>query len=217
MWRSDVGPAAHRQRVLPDGCVEPVFSRERAPLVYGPRTDWLDVELDAGTTYEGIRLRPGTARAVLGTDLGELTDQVVELRDVTGWPLEATSGRSLRETVERSLARPADAVVGRAVAALLARPSLDVGEIARRAGIGERQLRRRFACEVGLTPSALRRSSRVDAALRLALSHPDWSWAAIAYELGFADQAHLSRDVVRCTGRPPSHLLPRSARSSPAA
>lgn len=52
--------------------------------------------------------------------------------------------------------------------------------------------------------------------MRMALAKPDWSWAAIAFELGFADQAHLSRDVARCTGRPPSRLVPPSLRPTPA-
>lgn len=67
-WRTQVGATMHRQRVLPDGCVELVFSRGRAPLIYGPRTGWLDIDLDPGGTYQGIRLWPGTARAVLGVD-----------------------------------------------------------------------------------------------------------------------------------------------------
>lgn len=193
-----------------------MFSRERAPRLYGPRTGWFDVDLDAGRSYEGIRLRAGTARAVLGIDLVEIADQVLDLTDVTGWRLDATAGgRALERTLERCLTRSGDTVVSRAIAALQAEPSLEVCHLARVVGIGERQLRRRFECEVGLAPSALRRSSRVEAALRLSLSKPEWSWAAIAYELGFADQAHLSRDFARCTGRPPSQLVPRSARPMP--
>jgi len=69
---------------------------------------------------------------------------------------------------------------------------LALSEIARRLGIGARQLERRFASDVGVTPRDYRsrlRLSRADWMIR----HTDRSMTAIALECGFSDNAHLAR------------------------
>ncbi|PZQ49594.1 MAG: hypothetical protein DI555_23675 [Novosphingobium pentaromativorans] len=44
------------------------------PIVTGAATRFHMVQIAAGTTYVGVRLRPGTARRVLGIDLGAIAN-----------------------------------------------------------------------------------------------------------------------------------------------
>jgi AraC-like DNA-binding protein len=78
--------------------------------------------------------------------------------------------------------------------------------------MSERQLRRRFKAAVGLSPKALERVLRFQRFL--ALVHTGgWSrlgLARTAAALGYADQAHLTRECVRLSGLPPAELIRQS-------
>lgn len=50
---------------------------------------------------------------------------------------------------------------------------------------------------------------RFQGALERAVAGPPCSWAALALESGFSDQAHLVREFVRFTGVSPTRLLPQ--------
>ena len=78
-------------------------------------------------------------------------------------------------------------------------------------GIGDRQLRRRFADAVGYGPKTLERVLRFQRFLGLAAreARPDLAWLAL--EAGYADQAHLTRECTRLAGLPPAALLAAGA------
>jgi AraC-like DNA-binding protein len=118
----------------------------------------------------------------------------------------ATSPAPLRElaaALRERLAGAPDPLV-RAAAMGVARHEL---------GIGDRQLRRRFADAVGYGPKTLERILRFQRFLRLArgdgASRPDL--ARLALEAGYADQAHLTRECSRLAGLPPAALLASGA------
>ena len=71
--------------------------------------------------------------------------------------------------------------------------------------LSERQLRRRCHHLVGYSPTRLARVLRLQRALELARSGVDL--ARVAHECGYADQAHLSREVRDLAGVPPTRLL----------
>ena len=73
------------------------------------------------------------------------------------------------------------------------------------AGVGERQLQRRFAEVVGISPRTLAvvvRVRRVFDALRDA---PWSSWSERAQAAGFFDHPQMARDIRRLLGTAPSH------------
>lgn len=80
-------------------------------------------------------------------------------------------------------------------------PSL--GELAAEAGVGVRAFARAFRRRQGLGVGAFVRAERVERAKR-ALSESCRSVSLIAAELGFADQAHLTRVFHRATGWTPA-------------
>lgn len=84
---------------------------------------------------------------------------------------------------------------------------LQVRVLAARFGLGERALQRLVHARLGLTPKWLIQRRRLqEAAHRLSQgSGPDL--ARLAYALGYADQAHFSRDFSTVTGMTPTQYL----------
>jgi AraC-like DNA-binding protein len=110
---------------------------------------------------------------------------------------------------DRLFARPAPVrarrFVDHAREAIAADPTLGLQELARIAAVSPHHLSRTFRAETGETISRYRNRVRVRAALERIADGED-SLARLAAELGFADQAHLSRVVRGELRRTPSEL-----------
>jgi AraC-like DNA-binding protein len=83
-----------------------------------------------------------------------------------------------------------------------------VSETARALGVGERQAQRRYREQVGLSPAQARRLQRMNEAVYALRdpAAPKETLAALAAELGYADQAHMARELRELAGLPPSAL-----------
>jgi len=194
VWSREASAEPRTHRILPDACVDIVVVDGRA-RVAGPQTEAAIVDIPAGARTEGVRFRVGAAGAALGLPAAEVLDQTV--------PLDAVWGRDAEldevvAAIRRRAERP-DPLV-RAVA---------TGTPRQRLGIGDRQLRRRFIDAVGYGPKTLERILRFQRFLALAGRHGDL--ARLAFEAGYADQAHLTRECTRLAGLPPAALLATGA------
>lgn len=94
-----------------------------------------------------------------------------------------------------------------------------VEQLATLAGISVRTLQRLFDYHVGVSPSFVIRRWRIIEAAEAARAAIDtdneWNgWATVAAELGYADQAHLTRDFRRHIGTSPAAYLARTTRST---
>lgn len=87
--------------------------------------------------------------------------------------------------------------------ALRSDPTLRLEDWAAEAGVRTDQVSRGFGGMFGVSPKRYRADVRVLAALRALPAHAG-RLAALAAELGYADQAHMSRAVHAVTGRTPS-------------
>jgi AraC-like DNA-binding protein len=214
---ADAGPA----RVLPDGCVDLIW-HPRGLLVAGPDRRPLLSRLEPGATVVGMRLRPGVAGVVLGVPVSELRDTRVLLEEVWasgGGELGerlggAGSPREQRELLELALLarmERLDALDELVLAAShrLGRPQVRVGSLADALGTSERQLLRRFDSAVGYGPKTLDRVLRFQRFLSHArgLAAGDDDLARVAADIGYADQAHLTRECVRLSGLTPTELV----------
>lgn len=192
-------------RVLPDGCLDLLWF-DGALVVAGPDTRAYRSAAPVDGVV-GLRFGPGLTPAWLGVPAAELVDQRVRLDDL--WPgaevrrltdRVASAGNQAHVleaiTGPRLAARPPDPVA-RHVAGLLA-AGWSVSGAAAAVGLGERQLHRRSTVAFGYGPKTLARILRLDRALTLARA----GVPAIecADRAGFADQAHLARDVRSLTG-----------------
>jgi AraC-like DNA-binding protein len=68
----------------------------------------------------------------------------------------------------------------------------------------ERRLQRLFAEYVGVSPKWVMRRARLLEVARRADAGDVVDWAALALDLGYADQAHLTRDFTATLGVPPA-------------
>lgn len=212
-------PASHR--VVPDGCIDLVWRNGRLQVA-GPDTTAFMSALEPGATIVGLRFRPGVAGTALGLPASELRDTRVALDAVWGRPgseLEerlgcAVAGHERRRLLESTIAsrRPSLDLPDPLVLAAsrgLGLPGSRVGSISRAVGMSERQLLRRFKAAVGYGPKTLDRVLRFQRFLAgaRAVMRGDENLAGIAAELGYADQAHLTRECVELSGLTPRQLL----------
>nr|WP_206439620.1 helix-turn-helix transcriptional regulator [Streptomyces scabichelini] len=202
--------------VLPDGCMDLLWTEGRL-FVAGPDTHAHGGQEPVAVRYAGVRFFPGTAPAYLGVPAHELRDQRVDLANL--WP--SGEVRRLTERVD-SADDPAAALeavaLGRAADAEPPDPRLreivtavsagySVALTAGALGWSERQLHRRSLSAFGYGPKTLARVLRLQRALTLA--RDGVPLADTAARAGFADQAHLARDVRDLAGAPLGELLGR--------
>ena len=212
-------------KVLPDGCVDIVFIDSRPPEVVGPWTGPLLVQFTAGTKIFGVRLRPGCASAVLGLPAVNLLNRSVELGAV--WSTRRSAGvvgvaerptlservAELSEALSTGLktAKPLDQAVLASVSWLTRHHEGSISELSAWLGISSRQLHRRFVNAVGYGPKMLQSVLRFQRLLyALGGKRPGRTLAALAADLGYSDQAHMTREVQRFANCSPT-ALPSSA------
>ena len=210
-WQRVVGPAGHVQRILPDACADVLVDASGRVTLVGPTADVALAPLAPGTVYRSLRLRPGTVRTALGVPADELRDLVLPLADVVP-PRRARllTAVAVDGVPPGSLEDPAgmDRRLGQALHWLVRHGDRDVAGLADALGLSGRQLRRLLGEHAGLGPKALQRVFRLERFLRLAAAQQQpVGLAELAAQVGYADQAHLSREVRRMTGLSPSALL----------
>jgi len=227
VWVQRTGDAAYVQRHLPTGGVEIHFPVGGRPQLVGPLTGPEVEVIPPHTTIVGVRFLPGTAPP-LPTMLDDLVDQRLSLAELWGRSVDrleeamARAGtpeqalmvlqaRLLREF--RSAVR-VDPLVGEAVKVLMPWHPVNVDTVAAHLALSPSQLRRRCLHAVGVSPKALQRTLRFQGFLALAQAGATASgrrgadgMAGLAVDVGYADQAHLSRECLRLTGLTPRQLL----------
>lgn len=81
-----------------------------------------------------------------------------------------------------------------------------MAELAEELGVSTRTLERQFLQEVGIGAKTLSRLIRFEAAYNTLSYAPQTPLVSLAYETGFADQAHLTREFRALGGLTPGHL-----------
>jgi AraC-like DNA-binding protein len=178
----------------------------------------------------GLMFQPAAGHLLTGRPVRELTDRSIGLAEVTGLdgakivggireamaadPSDPARHRQARSVVEAGLRHhvPIDdegRLVNEIVDHVEGSPELlRVDELCERFAIAERTLQRLLHKRIGLSPKWLIRRRRLqEAAERLRDAGAGLS--GIATDLGYADQAHFTRDWRRATGLTPSQFAAR--------
>jgi AraC-like DNA-binding protein len=205
-WRA-IKTGGRVDRILPDGCLDLIW-HEGTVFVAGPDTAAQVNAPQPGSRVAGLRFAAGTGPAVLGLPADEFTDRRVPLDQI--WPAaevrRITAADDPLAALEAAAARrwrdPDRALVAVAAQARAGRP---VDAIADSCGLSARHLQRRCKIAFGYGPKTLTRILRLQRALRLArMGTP---FAEVSATAGYADQAHLSRDVKALAGVPLGALI----------
>lgn len=211
LWRRTTGAAGARSRILPDGCLDLIWDGRRL-FVAGPDSTARWHESAPLTTYVALRFAGGIGPALVGVPADRLRDSTPEVADL--WP--AATARELTEAADtdpeaallswlaaRAAAVDIDPLGSRVLA--LARAGARVETMSATLGLGPRRLHRECLTAFGYGPRHLTRVLRLQRAL--AAAGAGAGLAAAAASSGFADQAHLCRDVRDLAGTTPTDLL----------
>ena len=223
VWIQQVGDRPVAQRQVPHGGAELRCVLGEAPRLLGPLTTSTYMDIPAGGTVVGVRLRPGVLGGLAGMPADELADQdiagtdiwrdLARLTDLLG---EAATPRVALDRLQSFVARSAgepDPLVTAAVRNLMPWRGSGTAALPALLSISERQLRRRCRAAVGVGPKELHRILRFQgfiARVQASVAEPgvsDVDLARWAAEVGYHDQAHLSRESRRLAGATPGEVL----------
>jgi AraC-like DNA-binding protein len=212
--------------VLPDACIDIVFINNDAPVVVGPWTESFIAEFSAGTSIVGVRFHPGRAPSLLGVPAQALLNQSVPLDAMSASPLRdrlsriadepdlATKCSALVTGLFKSLPNhsPIDPAVSAAICWLAREGKSHMQPLSDWIGLSSRQLQRRFSSAVGYGPKTFHSILRFQRVLNLASGEQNGKTLAdLAFQAGYADQAHMTREVRRFSGTQPKRVLRSSA------
>jgi AraC-like DNA-binding protein len=197
----------YRQKIVPFPNVHLSFGEGRADL-NGVCSGYQIKVLEGVNHVFGVAFRPGCFRPFLGRSVSTITDKVLPGADVFGPGLPARPDVSTMESF--LLARlPSGASRAFEVAAIVetiaANPAVTrVENLADEVGISVRGLQRLFAEHVGIGPKWVIRRYRLREVTERMAAGGVIDWAALAADLGYADQGHFIRDFKSMFGEPPT-------------
>jgi len=219
-WEQSQAEAADHL-VLPDGCVDILFSRSGAEPIglsaVGLMTAPMRVPGVPARSFFGVRFRPGMASAFIpGVEL--LIDEIRPLDHLAG----SAAGRMFERLAESDtleemaalmdpLLRPLDPPdIGARVLWQLESAEVRLDQLISHSGLSVRHFRRLCLERAGVSPKYLSRILRFrKAAQRISAVRGSGqpSWADFAVACGYYDQAHFIREFQEFAGCTPGRFL----------
>ncbi len=233
-----------RQKIVPDGCMEMIihygdlykqfredessFVQPRS-FVFGQLTRPLEIAPTGITGIIAVRFHPDGFIPFSTMRVSAMENRAVSLTDLYG-----QEGAQL-ETAIISTTHPAeriailetfllkrlkdksiiDALTASSVDVLLSlKGQLSVDQLATQQGTSRRQLERRFATTVGLSPKQLAKIIRLQHTLKNLEQKQFTNLASLAVEHGYFDQAHFIKDFKEFTGMTPKQFYADSLKMS---
>lgn len=207
--------------VVPDGCIDLTWINGDL-VVAGPDVSVAASPITEGNSVVGVRFRPGAARNWLRLPMSEIVGTRLPLSEFWGGRAHTISARigDASSTAERM--RILEATLGE-MAADIAPPERAMGFVfnalksdsggrglsivLERLDVSARTLRRWCHASFGYGPKTLDRILRFQRFLNFASADGGDSLAGLAFEAGYADQAHLTREVRSLSGFSPATIL----------
>ena len=221
------GKPSYEQTILPHPNVHLVFEASGAGIFGVDRRLFTRTLSGLGLAL-GVRFTAGGFRPFWQAPISQLTDRVVPAARLFGSRAEQARQAIMCDGAfevgdfaadDARMIGYAEALLGSVlperdplaeqVAALVSRITDDPGlrrvdELSAASGMTARTLQRLFADYVGVSPKWVMRRARLHEAAEHADSGEPVDWASLASDLGYADQAHLTRDFTLTIGVPPS-------------
>jgi AraC-like DNA-binding protein len=213
------------ERILPDCCIDIIVNlgpdfvsdsngfkmeNEKAYLV-GTMIRYKETIREADTHLVGIRFKPGAFNHFyrLGS-LHELTDQITEFEKQLKPPIHLSTRDLFRNLDRYFLARfsPGRSSIIPIIADIKKKMGIiSVIDLAKNHFTTERQLQRLFKKEMGIGPKDFINFVRYQFAIQaIRTVDPTKSLFDIAFDTGYYDHAHLTNEIKKYAGIPPSRL-----------
>jgi len=227
-WLSKGGDGVTESRILPDGYVDIIFDldrdvrsfSDRSIRVSGMMTTYRDVVSGKNSETLGVRFKTGQFCAVSKMPLSEIknktisaaailprfNDSILEAlieKDTPADRLEFLKGflstqinwsNSDRSSLELSVCSAIQANY----------QSLDLVKIAPEHGVSLRQLERRFKANIGVTMKEYHTIVRFNKTIESISLNPGKSLLSTAFDHGYFDHSHLTKEINRMAGKNPS-------------
>ena len=213
------GQPPHEQAILPHPNVNLALEASGARIFGVDRSIFTRRLTGAGKAL-GVRFRPGGFHPFYRKSIATLNDRVIPARQVFGPAADEACAAVMSpgaddaamvaaaERLLRGFGAAPDPAAAQ-VAGMVERIGGDaelrrVTALAEAFSVPERRLQRLFAEYVGVSPKWVIRRARLLEAARRADAGDVVDWGALALDLGYADQAHLTRDFTASLGVPPA-------------
>jgi len=223
-------------RVLPDSCVELFINYTQTPvaiigeelhsrsIITSRMSRPTDVQMRKGSGCLAICFQAGMAYKFFHLPMHILADNVVALEAIWKEKAAEIEGRLAEAPHNQARVNIVQQLLTEQIAgsnddpqliycleqAKLNQESLTVSQLAKKIGLSQRQLSRRFQQHVGLSPKEYLRVSRFTHSLQHLKRYPACSLTEIAYESRYFDQAHFIRDYKEYTGYTPGEVVKAS-------
>jgi AraC-like DNA-binding protein len=212
-------PQPRNAETVPHPSIHLVLESSGASEVVGVMRTRFSRPLEGRGRVVGTKFKPGGFRPFIDRAVSTLTGRrpsVTELFGARAASLGADvlahdddlSGLAIVESFLRGLRPAADEamVLAGEVCARIAedRAISRVDQLVDALGISVRRLQRLFSDYVGVSPKWVIQRYRLLEAVERVPASATPNWAALAADLGYADQAHFIRDFKRLVGRTPA-------------
>ncbi|SFH35977.1 helix-turn-helix domain-containing protein [Pedobacter insulae] len=219
-----------KQRIVPDGCMEMIFHlgdhyiqyqsngqtiEQPNCFVFGQITKPLEIEPAGITSIFAVRFHPDGFTSFATLPLKQMENKAVSISELFGnegleLQLKVVNALTTQKRItiiedflmSRLLAPElVDRMIKSSVKTILKlKGQLSVSELSEKANINRRQLERRFADTIGLSPKQLAKIIRIQVTLNTMLNRDFESLTSLAYKNDYFDQAHFIKDFKEFTG-----------------
>lgn len=213
----------YETEVLPYPAVNIIFLNGTASIA-GVGTKKFTQQLKGQGIIIGILFKPAWAYAFLRRPLGELTDVYTPLEMAwptydTGLAAQLLACNDNDEIMQRlqvllQAQSPVFSQTVDAVSKLVERIASDttfkkVMDVAKASNLSERRLEQLFYEYVGMSPKLVISRFRIQEVANRLSKNPSTSLTGLAYEFGYSDQSHFTRDFRRIIGYTPTEYSRR--------
>ena len=211
-------PGTYRQQVVPQPRIH-VAAEQGRLLVHGISREPFERALSGSGHVLGTAFHPAGFRSVLKRSVGSISGTVQPASVVLGADDRPVADRILSDAPAETMVRVMEDYlagfdpepdetsgwVNELVAEAERRREIRRAEqLAEVAGVSLRALQRAFTEYVGIGPKWVIQRFRILEAAAAAHSDKPVDWAVLAQDLGFSDQAHLTRVFTQVVGTPPA-------------
>lgn len=202
----------YRQLIVPYPNVHLTF-QDGGAIMHGVSSGHQVKLLEGAGGVFGVAFRPGCFRPFLRDSVSTITDRSIDAVAVFGPDVpDVLDVASVEQFLRRHLPAPDPRAEEAAVivAKIAKKPETTrVEALAHDLGMSQRQLQRLFAEYVGIGAKWVIRRYRLHEVTEQLAKGASVDWASLAAGLGYADQAHLSRDFRQMFGEPPTRYAQR--------
>ncbi len=190
--------------------------------IVGPQTGRnFDVQMSGNLDIFRVEFAPTALHALFGTPMSDLTDQAIAAGEMWGCHAidtlyERLSGQSTftgrvavmeEDLLNRAPAETSDCITYAAAAILSAHGNIRMNELTQLSHLSSRHFNRLFTQRVGVAPKTYARIARLHSAIAAKSARPEASWAEIAHEFEYFDQAHLNKEFRSLADATPTTLV----------